>query len=164
MLKERTTFEIMDATSVGLAANSLVLGKHSGRHALRQALENLGIAVEGQALNTAFKRFKEIADRKKTITAMDLEALVTDELRTEIAGYALESYSARGRHRARAARVGRRAHVRAARRRAARAAATARSTRCSPRSTLRPASTRACASSASTRSPRARTRSARSPS
>jgi 2-isopropylmalate synthase len=92
VLKERTTYEIMDATSVGLATNSLVLGKHSGRHALRQALENLGIEVQGQALNTAFKRFKEIADRKKTVTAMDLEALVTDELREEIAGYSLESY------------------------------------------------------------------------
>ena len=92
VLKERTTYEIMDATSVGLAANSLVLGKHSGRHALRQALENLGIEVEGQALNVAFKRFKEIADRKKTVTAMDLEALVTDELREEIAGYTLEGY------------------------------------------------------------------------
>src|SRR5579862_4638229 len=92
VLKERTTFEIMDATSVGLAANSLVLGKHSGRHALRQALENLGIQVDGQTLNTAFKRFKEIADRKKTVSAMDLEALVTDELREEIAGYTLESY------------------------------------------------------------------------
>jgi 2-isopropylmalate synthase len=92
VLKERTTYEIMEATSVGLAANSLVLGKHSGRHALRQALENLGIQVDGQALNTAFKRFKEIADRKKTVTAMDLEALVTDELRHDIAGFTLESY------------------------------------------------------------------------
>jgi 2-isopropylmalate synthase len=92
VLKERTTYEIMEATSVGLAANSLVLGKHSGRHALRQALENLGIEVDGQALNTAFKRFKEIADRKKTVTAMDLEALVTDELRHDIAGFTLESY------------------------------------------------------------------------
>jgi len=92
VLKERTTYEIMEATSVGLAANSLVLGKHSGRHALRQALENLGIEVQGQALNTAFKRFKEIADRKKTVSAMDLEALVTDELRENIAGFALESY------------------------------------------------------------------------
>jgi 2-isopropylmalate synthase len=92
VLKERTTYEIMEATSVGLATNSLVLGKHSGRHALRQALENLGIEVQGQALNTAFKRFKEIADRKKTVSAMDLEALVTDELREHIAGFALESY------------------------------------------------------------------------
>jgi 2-isopropylmalate synthase len=92
VLKERTTYEIMDATSVGLATNTLVLGKHSGRHALRQALENLGYEVQGQALNTAFKRFKEIADRKKTVSAMDLEALVTDEMREQIAAYTLESY------------------------------------------------------------------------
>jgi 2-isopropylmalate synthase len=91
VLKERTTFEIMDATTVGLEANQLVLGKHSGRHALRQALEELGYHVDGQALNTAFKRFKEIADKKKQVTAMDLEALVTDELREET-GYSLESF------------------------------------------------------------------------
>ena len=52
----------------------------------------MGFELDGQALNTAFKRFKEIADRKKQVTAMDLEALVTDELREEIAGYALESF------------------------------------------------------------------------
>jgi 2-isopropylmalate synthase len=90
VLKERTTYEIMDATTVGLKSNSLVLGKHSGRHALRDALEEMGFQLDGQALNTAFKRFKEIADRKKQVTAMDLEALVTDELREEIPGYALE--------------------------------------------------------------------------
>ncbi len=69
---------------------SIVLGKHSGRHALQQALSELGLEVSGQTLNTAFKRFKEIADKKKHVTAMDLEALVTDELREEIAGYKLE--------------------------------------------------------------------------
>jgi 2-isopropylmalate synthase len=90
VLKERTTYEIMDATTVGLEANSIVLGKHSGRHALQQALAELGFELTGQALNTAFKRFKEIADKKKQVTAMDLEALVTDELRQEIAGYVLE--------------------------------------------------------------------------
>ena len=90
VLKERTTFEIMDATTVGLAGNDIVLGKHSGRHALRQALEDLGFTVDGAALNTAFKRFKEIADKKKTVTAMDLEALVTDELREEMTGYELQ--------------------------------------------------------------------------
>src|ERR1700727_2323602 len=90
VLKERTTYEIMDATTVGLDANSLVLGKHSGRHALAQALAELGIELQGQALNTAFKRFKEIADKKKQVTAMDLEALVADELRSEIAGYELQ--------------------------------------------------------------------------
>ncbi len=90
VLKERTTYEIMDATTVGLEANTLVLGKHSGRHALGQALEDLGFRVTGQALNTAFKRFKEIADKKKQVTAMDLEALVTDELREELRSYTLE--------------------------------------------------------------------------
>src|SRR5438309_9036312 len=90
VLKERRTYEIMDATTVGLDANQLVLGKHSGRHALRQALSDLGFEVDGPTLNTAFKRFKEIADRKKQVTAMDLEALVTDELREEIQGYQLE--------------------------------------------------------------------------
>jgi 2-isopropylmalate synthase len=90
VLKERTTYEIMDATTVGLRSNSIVLGKHSGRHALSKALEEMGFQVEGQALNVAFKRFKEIADRKKQVTAMDLEALVTDELREDVAGYSLE--------------------------------------------------------------------------
>jgi 2-isopropylmalate synthase len=90
VLKERTTYEIMDATTVGLDANSIVLGKHSGRHALQEALAELGLEVTGQALNTAFKRFKEIADKKKQVTAMDLEALVTDELREEIVGFQLE--------------------------------------------------------------------------
>ena len=90
VLKERATYEIMDATTVGLSSNSIVLGKHSGRHALRKALEEMGFEIDGQALNVAFKRFKEIADRKKQVTAMDLEALVTDELREDVPGYTLE--------------------------------------------------------------------------
>jgi len=92
VIKERTTYEIMDATTVGLDANSLVLGKHSGRAALKQTLAELGFTVEGAALNTAFKRFKQIADKKKQVTAMDLEALVTDDLRDELAGYTLDSF------------------------------------------------------------------------
>jgi 2-isopropylmalate synthase len=90
VLKERSTYEIMDATTVGLEANQIVLGKHSGRHALRQALEELGYAVDGAVLQQAFKRFKEIADKKKQVTAMDLEALVTDELREDVPAYVLE--------------------------------------------------------------------------
>ena len=90
ILKDRSTYEIMDATTVGLEGNDLVLGKHSGRHALKSALQELGFQVDGQALNTAFKRFKEIADRKKTVSAMDLEALVTDELRDQLRSYTLE--------------------------------------------------------------------------
>ena len=70
-----------------------MLGKHSGRHALSQALEEMGFKVDGQALNTAFKRFKEIADRKKQVTAMDLEALVTEELRgDDVAAYAFVDF------------------------------------------------------------------------
>jgi 2-isopropylmalate synthase len=84
VLKERTTYEIMDARTIGLETNSIVLGKHSGRHALQQALE-----VSGQTLNQAFKRFKEIADKKKQVTAMDLEALATDELRDDMGSYSL---------------------------------------------------------------------------
>ncbi len=91
VLKERSTYEIMDAREVGVdPGNSLVLGKHSGRHALAQAMAELGYELQGQALNLAFKRFKEIADKKKQVTAMDLEALVADELRVEAAGYVLE--------------------------------------------------------------------------
>ncbi len=91
VLKERTTYEIMDATTVGLDANSIVLGKHSGRHALQQALSELGFEVTGQNLNLAFKRFKELADKKKQVTAMDLEALLTDELREGAGlGYTME--------------------------------------------------------------------------
>ncbi len=90
VLKERETYEIMDATTVGLDANQIVLGKHSGRHALRQALSDLGLEVDGPTLNTAFKRFKEIADKKKQVSAMDLEALVTDELRDAVPSYTLE--------------------------------------------------------------------------
>jgi len=81
VLKERTTFEIMDARDVGLDSNQIVLGKHSGRHALKDALEQLGFVVEGNALNQAFKRFKELADKKKQVTALDLEAIVSDEMR-----------------------------------------------------------------------------------
>src|SRR4051812_8075047 len=89
VLKERTTYEIMDATEVGLESNSIVLGKHSGRHALRDALEQLGFKVEGNALNQAFKRFKEIADKKKQVTSLDLEAIVSDEMRERGESYSL---------------------------------------------------------------------------
>ena len=90
VLKHRETYEIMDARTVGLDVDALVLGKHSGRAALRAALEQLGYPIDGAALNTAFKRFKDIADKKKQVTAMDLEALVTDELREELVGYGLD--------------------------------------------------------------------------
>ena len=82
----------MDARDVGLESNSIVLGKHSGRHALRDALEQLGFKVEGNALNQAFARFKEIADKKKQVTSLDLEAIVSEEMRESTERYVLESF------------------------------------------------------------------------
>lgn len=79
VLKERSTYQIMDARSVGLDSNSIVLGKHSGRHALRQALEDLGHELDGATLNRVFARFKATADHKKHLTAIDLEALITTD-------------------------------------------------------------------------------------
>ncbi|MEO8608652.1 MAG: 2-isopropylmalate synthase [Chloroflexota bacterium] len=79
MLKHASTFEIMTPDSVGLTQSSLVLGKHSGRHALKARLSELGYNIEGDALNQVFARFKDLADAKKTVTDADLEALIADE-------------------------------------------------------------------------------------
>jgi 2-isopropylmalate synthase len=79
MLKHHTTYEIMTPESVGLTQSRLVLGKHSGRHALKVRLAELGYNVEGDALSQVFKRFKVLADAKKTVTDADLEALMADE-------------------------------------------------------------------------------------
>jgi 2-isopropylmalate synthase len=93
VLKDRTTYEIMDATTIGLESNSIVLGKHSGRDALRDALEQLGFEVDGAALNTAFKRFKDLADKKKKkVTALDLEAIVSDEMLRAPTAFELASF------------------------------------------------------------------------
>jgi 2-isopropylmalate synthase len=107
VLKERSTYEIMDATEVGLESNSIVLGKHSGRHALKDALEQLGFKVEGNALNSAFKAFKEVADRKKQVTALDLEAIVSDEMRERSGSHELASFEVEaGSHHEPRAQVG----------------------------------------------------------
>jgi 2-isopropylmalate synthase len=81
VLAHRRTYEIMDAESVGLTGSDIVLGKHSGRHALRQAFADLGFTIEGDDLRRAFDRFKELADRKGKITSLDLEAIASDSLR-----------------------------------------------------------------------------------
>jgi 2-isopropylmalate synthase len=80
MLKNKRTYEIMDASIIGLNQSRLVLGKHSGRHALRVRLEELGYHLDAEELNEIFKRFKDLADKKKTVTDADIEALVGDEL------------------------------------------------------------------------------------
>ena len=80
MLKNKRTYEIMDASTIGLNQSRLVLGKHSGRHALRRKLEEMGYHLEREELNEVFQRFKDLADKKKTVTDADLEALVGDEI------------------------------------------------------------------------------------
>jgi 2-isopropylmalate synthase len=82
VLADRETYEIMDANIVGQEAAQIVLGKHSGRHAFADSLAKMGIRIQGDALNQAFTRFKELADRKVQITEADLEAIVAEELGT----------------------------------------------------------------------------------
>ncbi len=81
VLANRRTYEIMDAESVGLAGSDIVLGKHSGRHALKRAFADLGFTIEGDDLNQAFVHFKAIADRKGKVSSLDLEAIASDSLR-----------------------------------------------------------------------------------
>ena len=82
VLQDRETYEIIDAAAVGQEAAQIVLGKHSGRHAFGDTLGKMGLHLQGDALNQAFVRFKELADRKVDITEADLEAIVAEELGT----------------------------------------------------------------------------------
>ncbi len=80
MLKNELTYEIMRPETVGLTQSTLVLGKHSGRHAFKVRLSELGYELEDDDLARAFRRFKSLADKKKVISDADLEALLADEL------------------------------------------------------------------------------------
>jgi 2-isopropylmalate synthase len=90
MLKHHTTYEIMQPEMIGLTQSNLVLGKHSGRHALRVRLSELGHELSAEELDRAFERFKELADKKKTIADADLEALVADQIYQPKEIYALD--------------------------------------------------------------------------
>ncbi|MCF6277276.1 MAG: 2-isopropylmalate synthase [Anaerolineales bacterium] len=90
MLKNQMTYEIMRPQDVGLSKTNLVMGKHSGRHALRIRLAEMGHALDEVELEQAFIRFKELADRKKTITDLDLEALIADEFYQPLSVYSLD--------------------------------------------------------------------------
>jgi len=79
MLKNRNTYEIMQPEDVGIEKTSLVLGKHSGRHAFKDRLTELNLGVADEDINDLFKRFKQLADRKKEILDEDIEALVLGE-------------------------------------------------------------------------------------
>lgn len=80
VLKERTTYEIMNPAMIGLVSNNIVLGKLSGRHAFRYRLEQLGFKLSDAELEKAFERFKNLADRKGEVTDKDLEAIVEEEM------------------------------------------------------------------------------------
>lgn len=84
MLKNAETYEIMNPEDVGVSKSSLVMGKHSGRHAFRDKLETLGYELDKDELNDAFKRFKQVADKKKHIFDDDIIALVDEQLRVDI--------------------------------------------------------------------------------
>ncbi len=89
VLKHKETYEIMKAEDIGLPSNELVLGKHSGRHAFGQKMKDLGYELSEQELNNAFEQFKALCDKKKTVSDLDLEALVANEIKTTHATYAL---------------------------------------------------------------------------
>ncbi|PID47279.1 MAG: 2-isopropylmalate synthase [Proteobacteria bacterium] len=80
ILKHQETYEIMNAKDIGLETNSLILGKHSGRHAFKDKLLSLGYNLDDKELNEAFVRFKKLADQKKDIYDDDLRAIVTAEI------------------------------------------------------------------------------------
>jgi 2-isopropylmalate synthase len=87
VLKSRETYEIMSAQDVGWNTNKLVLGKHSGRNAFRARLQELGVSIDSEeALNSAFKRFKDLADKKHDIFDEDLHAIVSEAGADAVAG------------------------------------------------------------------------------
>lgn len=92
MLKEKTTYEIMTPESVGLKENMMVLGKHSGKHALRDRLADLGYEVSDEELGELFVKFKELADEKKTVYDKDIEALLIGSYAETEDGYTLLDY------------------------------------------------------------------------
>ena len=80
LLKEKLTYEIMTPESVGIPKSSLILGKHSGRHAFRERIEELGYSLDDKEINLAFKRFKSLSDMKKNVYEEDIEMIIMDEI------------------------------------------------------------------------------------
>ena len=78
--KSKLTYEIMKPESVGITKSSLVLGKHSGRHAFRERIEEMGYTFTDSEINLAFKRFKTLSDMKKYVYDEDIEMIIMDEI------------------------------------------------------------------------------------
>jgi 2-isopropylmalate synthase len=90
VLKHRMTYEIMSAETVGLDSNVLVLGKHSGRHAFREHVENMGYNLADTEFDHVFRRFKELCDKKKKVDDRDIEVLIAGETQRTPEIYKLE--------------------------------------------------------------------------
>jgi 2-isopropylmalate synthase len=86
MLKERSTYEIMDPRSVGVPESQLVLGKHSGRHALNQRCQDLGFTLTREELNAVYERFTAVADRKKGVTNEEIAGIVRELVGAAVPG------------------------------------------------------------------------------
>jgi 2-isopropylmalate synthase len=80
ILKEKSTYEIFEASDIGLKTSKLVLGKHSGRHAFVNKLVEMGHNLSAEEIEKAFERFKQLADKKKEVLDQDLESIVADEI------------------------------------------------------------------------------------
>ena len=80
VLKNKTTYEIMEPAEIGLKANRLVIGKHSGRHAFKDRLRRFGYDFSDSEIDNLFQRFKELADKRKEIVDEDLEVLIAEEI------------------------------------------------------------------------------------
>jgi 2-isopropylmalate synthase len=90
VLKNPMTYEIMKPETIGLSTNKLVLGKHSGRHALRNRLKEMGYDLSDEEVKIVFKKFKDLSDKKKHVVDEDLEALVTEGILRTAEVYQLE--------------------------------------------------------------------------
>jgi 2-isopropylmalate synthase len=93
MLKHSATYEIMRPEDVGIPRTELVLGKHSGRHALKQRIQDLGYHLDDEQLNRVFDQFKTLADRKKTIYDADIEALAETQISSAPTSWVLEAFT-----------------------------------------------------------------------
>jgi len=91
VLKQRTTYEIMDPDDIGVVESQIVLGKHSGRHALSKRLKDLGFDLDEKKINEVFRKFKELADKKKEVFDDDLVALIEEGARGQRRVYELVS-------------------------------------------------------------------------
>jgi 2-isopropylmalate synthase len=91
MLKEKTTYEIMSPETIGLKESKLVLGKHSGRHAFREKLIDMGYTLNEDQVNAAFAKFKDLADKKKEVSDEDIRALIEEKLIAITEHFALET-------------------------------------------------------------------------